>query len=123
VAGVGGDAPGIAGEGVVLSIAYFEQDMAFDKIAGLFVRVAVLRQDVVFIEKELGHQRALAKTKRLLPDTLNGFFVAICAMFAKYHFHCLKLVASSIVLSPLPFSDCIRCKDKIKGDGVVLGKR
>ncbi len=87
VAGIGGDAPGIAGESIVLSVANFQQDMAFDEVAGLLEGVAVLRQDIVFIEKELGHQCFAAETKRLLPDTLNGFFVAICTMFAKNNCH------------------------------------
>ena len=82
MAGIGGDAPGIAGVGIVFSISYFEQDMAFDKVAGLLEGVAVFRQDAVSIEKKFGHQRALAETKRLLPDTLNGFFVTIFTVFA-----------------------------------------
>ena len=84
VADVGGDAPGIAGERIVLSISYFEQDMAFYKIARLLVGVAVFRQDVVFIEKKFGHQCSAAVNKRLLPDTLKGLFVAICIVFANH---------------------------------------
>jgi hypothetical protein len=87
---IGGDTPGIAGASIVLSISDFEQDMAFDKVAGLLEGVAVFRQDAVFIEKKFGHKRALAKTKRLLPDSLNGFFVTVFAVFAKYHYLCLK---------------------------------
>ena len=86
VAGIGGDAPGIAGEGIMLGISDFEKDMAFDEIAGLLVRVAVFRQDVVFIEKKLGHQRFAAVTKSLLPDTLKRFFVAVFAVFAEQLF-------------------------------------
>ena len=84
VAEVGGDAPRIAGASIVLSISNFEQDMAFYEIAGLLVRMAVFRQDVVFIEKKFGHQRSAAVTKRLLPDTLNGFFVAVFTVFANH---------------------------------------
>jgi len=87
VADISGDAPGIAGQGIVLRVADFQKDVPFHKVAGLLIRVAVLRQDVVFIEKEFGHQGSAAVTKCLLPDTLNGFFVAIFALFAKNNCH------------------------------------
>jgi hypothetical protein len=90
VAEVGGDAPRIAGTSIVLSISNFEQDMAFDEIARLLVRMAVFRQDVIFIEKKFGHKSSAAVTKRLLSDTLNGFFVTVFTVFTKYHYLHLK---------------------------------
>ena len=87
MADIRGDAPRIAGAGVVLSISYFEQDMAFYKIARLLVGMLVFRQDVVFIKKEFCHKSSAAVTKRLLPDTLNGFFIAVFTVFANHLSH------------------------------------
>jgi hypothetical protein len=59
--------------------------------------MAVLRQDIVLIEKEFSHQCSAAVTKRLLPDTLNGFFVAVFTVFAKYHYLHLKKPSNRFV--------------------------
>jgi len=84
VGDIGGDAPRIAGASIVLSIFYFEQDMAFYEIARLLVGMAVVGQDVIFIEKKFGHQCSAAVTKSLLPDTLKGFFVTVFTVFANH---------------------------------------
>ena len=50
-----GDTPGIARESIVLLVADFEKDVAFDKAAGLLVRVGMFGQNMVFGKNKFGH--------------------------------------------------------------------
>ena len=73
--------------GIVSCISDNQENMSFDEVSCLLIRMRMLRQSAIVIKLEFGHQSYFAKDERLMLDLRKGVFAAFTGVFIEHGYH------------------------------------
>ena len=87
------DAPGIPRSRVVFLLSDSQNNLSFDEISRLFIRMCMVGEVTILRQNELGHERPFAENKRLLFNARDRLGVLFAGVLLKHD--CLSLSAGS----------------------------